>query len=150
MCLQVRSLTLDVKVWEPTVMGLFQVLGNSFANTVWEGASGRPRPAGGPATLDAAAPRPSGGGGGDDWVWGADSGDEDGEGEGSVALTAAAAVDSAAQWRPGPGSSVQDKERYIAAKYVDRRWVRPPPGAAHDPRLLQDALWEAVSAGGVR
>ncbi|XP_030960097.1 ADP-ribosylation factor GTPase-activating protein AGD4-like isoform X5 [Quercus lobata] len=34
---KVRSLTLDVKVWEPTVLDLFQNLGNSFCNSVWEG-----------------------------------------------------------------------------------------------------------------
>lgn len=34
--LQVRSLTLDVKVWEPSVIALFQALGNTFANSVWE------------------------------------------------------------------------------------------------------------------
>lgn len=33
---QVRSLTLDVKVWEPSVINLFQSLGNAFANSVWE------------------------------------------------------------------------------------------------------------------
>ncbi|XP_013630169.1 PREDICTED: ADP-ribosylation factor GTPase-activating protein AGD3-like [Brassica oleracea var. oleracea] len=33
---KVRSLTLDVKVWEPSVITLFQALGNTFANTVWE------------------------------------------------------------------------------------------------------------------
>lgn len=33
---KVRSLTLDVKVWEPSVISLFQSLGNSFANSVWE------------------------------------------------------------------------------------------------------------------
>lgn len=33
---QVRSLTLDVKVWEPSVLSLFQSLGNTFANSVWE------------------------------------------------------------------------------------------------------------------
>ncbi|CDP18978.1 unnamed protein product [Coffea canephora] len=33
---KVRSLTLDVKVWEPSVLTLFQSLGNSFANSVWE------------------------------------------------------------------------------------------------------------------
>ncbi|KAF4390594.1 hypothetical protein CsatB_022722 [Cannabis sativa] len=33
---KVRSLTLDVKVWEPSVIGLFQSLGNTFANSVWE------------------------------------------------------------------------------------------------------------------
>lgn len=34
--LQVRSLTLDVKAWEPSVINLFQSLGNTFANSVWE------------------------------------------------------------------------------------------------------------------
>ncbi|XP_042501757.1 ADP-ribosylation factor GTPase-activating protein AGD3-like isoform X1 [Macadamia integrifolia] len=33
---KVRSLTLDVKVWEPSVITLFQSLGNSYANSVWE------------------------------------------------------------------------------------------------------------------
>eukprot|EP00268_Persea_americana_P014838 TRINITY_DN1667_c0_g1_i1.p1 TRINITY_DN1667_c0_g1~~TRINITY_DN1667_c0_g1_i1.p1 ORF type:complete len:648 (-),score=128.93 TRINITY_DN1667_c0_g1_i1:605-2548(-) len=33
---KVRSLTLDVKVWEPTVLGLFRALGNSYCNSVWE------------------------------------------------------------------------------------------------------------------
>ncbi|AES77840.1 putative Arf GTPase activating protein [Medicago truncatula] len=33
---KVRSLTLDVKVWEPSVITLFQSLGNTFANSVWE------------------------------------------------------------------------------------------------------------------
>lgn len=34
--LKVRSLTLDVKVWEPSVLTLFQSLGNAFANSIWE------------------------------------------------------------------------------------------------------------------
>ncbi|KAK6160475.1 hypothetical protein DH2020_003856 [Rehmannia glutinosa] len=33
---KVRSLTLDVKVWEPSVLNLFQSLGNTFANSIWE------------------------------------------------------------------------------------------------------------------
>ncbi|XWS63483.1 hypothetical protein CRYUN_Cryun06bG0101600 [Craigia yunnanensis] len=33
---KVRSLTLDVKVWEPSVLSLFQSLGKTFANSVWE------------------------------------------------------------------------------------------------------------------
>ncbi|MED6106048.1 ADP-ribosylation factor GTPase-activating protein agd3 [Stylosanthes scabra] len=33
---KVRSLTLDVKVWEPSVISLFQSLGNTFVNSVWE------------------------------------------------------------------------------------------------------------------
>ncbi|XP_042403238.1 ADP-ribosylation factor GTPase-activating protein AGD2-like isoform X1 [Zingiber officinale] len=33
---KVRSLTLDVKVWEPAVMDLFCALGNAYCNSVWE------------------------------------------------------------------------------------------------------------------
>ncbi|RAL38692.1 hypothetical protein DM860_002670 [Cuscuta australis] len=33
---KVRSLTLDVRVWEPSVLALFESLGNAFVNSVWE------------------------------------------------------------------------------------------------------------------
>ncbi|XP_074317149.1 ADP-ribosylation factor GTPase-activating protein AGD1-like isoform X2 [Silene latifolia] len=33
---KVRSLTLDVRVWEPSVISLFKSVGNVFANSVWE------------------------------------------------------------------------------------------------------------------
>lgn len=33
---KVRSLTLDVKVWDPSVLSMFESLGNHFANSVWE------------------------------------------------------------------------------------------------------------------
>ncbi|KAF9668106.1 hypothetical protein SADUNF_Sadunf15G0093500 [Salix dunnii] len=33
---KVRSLTLDVKVWDPSILNLFQSLGNYCANTIWE------------------------------------------------------------------------------------------------------------------
>ncbi|XP_034201246.1 ADP-ribosylation factor GTPase-activating protein AGD2-like isoform X2 [Prunus dulcis] len=33
---KVRSLTLDVKVWEPTIVDLFRNLGNAYCNSVWE------------------------------------------------------------------------------------------------------------------
>ncbi|XP_020262261.1 ADP-ribosylation factor GTPase-activating protein AGD4-like [Asparagus officinalis] len=33
---EVRSLTLDVKVWEPTILDLFGRLGNTYCNSVWE------------------------------------------------------------------------------------------------------------------
>ena len=35
--LQVRSLRLDVKVWEPTMLDLFRNVGNDYANSIWEG-----------------------------------------------------------------------------------------------------------------
>ncbi|WCJ19900.1 Arf-GAP with GTPase ANK repeat and PH domain-containing protein 2 [Euphorbia peplus] len=33
---KVRSLTLDVKVWEPSVLNFFHSVGNIYANTIWE------------------------------------------------------------------------------------------------------------------
>lgn len=35
--MQVRSLVLDVKAWEPSVITLFRALGNVFVNSIWEG-----------------------------------------------------------------------------------------------------------------
>ncbi|XP_039059859.1 ADP-ribosylation factor GTPase-activating protein AGD4-like isoform X3 [Hibiscus syriacus] len=35
---KVRSLTLDVKVWEPSIVELFRSLGNVYCNSVWEGS----------------------------------------------------------------------------------------------------------------
>ncbi|KAM7263317.1 hypothetical protein ACFE04_001000 [Oxalis oulophora] len=34
---KVRSLTLDVRVWEPTILDLFNALGNAYCNSIWEG-----------------------------------------------------------------------------------------------------------------
>ncbi|KAM6571148.1 hypothetical protein CsatA_015228 [Cannabis sativa] len=34
---KVRSLKLDVKVWEPTILDLFRNLGNTYCNSIWEG-----------------------------------------------------------------------------------------------------------------
>ncbi|MQL97558.1 hypothetical protein Taro_030257, partial [Colocasia esculenta] len=33
---KVRSLTFDVKAWEPTILDMFRALGNSYCNSVWE------------------------------------------------------------------------------------------------------------------
>ncbi|KAL3650645.1 ADP-ribosylation factor GTPase-activating protein agd4 [Castilleja foliolosa] len=33
---KVRSVTLDVRVWDPTVLDLFKALGNAYCNSVWE------------------------------------------------------------------------------------------------------------------
>jgi len=38
MCgMQVRSITLDVRVWENTILELFDNLGNTYCNSIWEG-----------------------------------------------------------------------------------------------------------------
>ncbi|GAU44929.1 hypothetical protein TSUD_91320 [Trifolium subterraneum] len=34
---KVRSITLDVRVWEPTILELFNNLGNTYSNSIWEG-----------------------------------------------------------------------------------------------------------------
>ena len=41
-CWQVRSITLDQRVWERSVVALFDALGNDFANSVWEEHLSRP------------------------------------------------------------------------------------------------------------
>ncbi|CAK9859996.1 unnamed protein product [Sphagnum jensenii] len=33
---KVRSLTLDVRVWEPSIISYFQSVGNAYANSIWE------------------------------------------------------------------------------------------------------------------
>ncbi|KAJ4974898.1 hypothetical protein NE237_008072 [Protea cynaroides] len=33
---KVRSIILDVKIWEPTILELFRALGNAYCNSVWE------------------------------------------------------------------------------------------------------------------
>ncbi|KAJ3680255.1 hypothetical protein LUZ60_016533 [Juncus effusus] len=36
---KVRSVRLDLKVWEPVILELFHDLGNNFCNSIWEGSS---------------------------------------------------------------------------------------------------------------
>ncbi|KAL2649931.1 hypothetical protein R1flu_018059 [Riccia fluitans] len=40
---KMRSLTLDVKVWEPSVIAFFLSVGNVYANSIWEEELARPR-----------------------------------------------------------------------------------------------------------
>ncbi len=59
---QVRSITLDERVWERSVVALFVGLGNACANAAWEENIGAPHdpppgaPAAAAAALDAANP----------------------------------------------------------------------------------------------
>ncbi|WJX19062.1 ADP-ribosylation factor GTPase-activating protein agd4 [Trifolium repens] len=34
---KVRSIAVDVRVWEPTILELFNNLGNTYCNSIWEG-----------------------------------------------------------------------------------------------------------------
>ncbi|KXZ48617.1 hypothetical protein GPECTOR_26g520 [Gonium pectorale] len=140
---KVRSLTLDVRVWEPSILDLFQRLGNAAVNSVWEarlaaaGAQGAGKggaAAAGTAAGVAAGRGPQGSGvstsgqppGVDDtWVWCEDE-DEDGE----------------------PGAGSQRRE----AKYAGRVYVaHPPPSVMTGPggpaQQLGLMLWHAVEAG---
>ncbi|GAB4819632.1 hypothetical protein N2152v2_006678 [Parachlorella kessleri] len=166
---KVRSLTLDVKVWEPTVVGLFQQLGNAFANSVWE------------AALPDEAGAGAGAGGhaqGDSWVWCEDSDDDEAHSVHSAhpAVLTAAVQRSSPRGKelagahelisgdgkcalgnihkPAPSDPAPAKERYITAKYLDRRFVGRPGGGASSgsggPRELAGLLWQAVDDGDLR
>lgn len=131
---KVRSLTLDVKVWEPTVVALFQALGNAFVNSVWE------------AVLPGADTAKQT----DSWVWCEDSDDEESVHSGAhpAVLTAAAPRQSSGSHaKPGPSDSSSAKEQFITAKYLERRFVRRSAAQAREVRA---ALWQGVQEGDVR
>ncbi|KAG2454953.1 hypothetical protein HYH02_000780 [Chlamydomonas schloesseri] len=163
---KVRSLTLDVRVWEPSILELFKQLGNAAVNTVWEARL--------PAQQQQMQQQhqqhqqhdesPSTSGRGDDgWVWCEDEEDD------ANPFNAAALARKAARGNSGGGAGSEgwmlgkphlraplaEKQRYIQAKYVGRMYVAPPPpqvqtgpgGRAHQLSLL---LWHAVEAGDVR
>ncbi|PRW20973.1 ADP-ribosylation factor GTPase-activating AGD3-like [Chlorella sorokiniana] len=134
---KVRSLTLDTKAWEPPVVALFQQLGNQFGAEVWEGGL---------------ATGGSGGGSGAAQVnpWSADSDDSEDEHTFDAAARRRSSAEGASSSRPGPRAPLTDKERWIAAKYVEKRFLARPPGAAASPQALQEWLWEAVQRGDVQ
>ncbi|PSC71679.1 ADP-ribosylation factor GTPase-activating AGD1 [Micractinium conductrix] len=138
---KVRSCTLDTKVWEPPVLGLFRQLGNTYANAVWEGqAAGTGASAGGAASRSTVNP------------WSADSDDSEAEEELSAAarrLASAEAGPSSVPQRPGPGAPLADKERWIVAKYGGKAFLARPAGA-DGQHLLQEWLWDAVQRGDIR
>ncbi|KAK9788851.1 hypothetical protein WJX73_007548 [Symbiochloris irregularis] len=137
---KVRSLTLDVKVWDDAaLMHMMESLGNAAGNEVWE------------ETLRHINARS------DSWVWDCrcDDSDEDGE---ACTPRMGGPRPQQRQEGPGPGDkvglvelgnlkpraehSLQAKQQYILAKYNERRFVAPAsafPGG--DVRL---ALWTAV------
>ncbi|GLC42564.1 hypothetical protein PLESTM_001351200 [Pleodorina starrii] len=125
---KVRSLTLDVRVWEPSILDLFRRLGNTAVNSVWEARLAhlqqqqhqhqghyqqmqqQRRAHGSTGRAGAGAGAGSGGGrpGVDDtWVWCEE--DEEDEGPGALLAarkalaTSAAAAASASAAGPGQG-----------------------------------------------
>eukprot|EP00887_Chlorella_sp_A99_P007156 scaffold2.g7156.t1 len=125
---------LGVHVWEPSIVQLFQLLGNDFANSVWEARLQTPAPGLGAAAAvgqQGAARHTSLQGGG----------------PGS-----SAAAGSGPPRKPGPSAGDAQRAEFIVAKYVDRAFVAAPaPGpAAAAAQQLADWLWEAVQRGDVR
>ncbi|KAG0615040.1 hypothetical protein M758_5G009800 [Ceratodon purpureus] len=105
---KVRSLTLDVKVWEPSVIGYFQSVGNSYANSIWEEL----------LNLEESTER------------GANP-------EGQLTST------SAARGRPNPRDPTPIKERFIQAKYMEKKFVQKLKLDPRGPSLARQ-IWDAV------
>ncbi|WOH07445.1 hypothetical protein DCAR_0726875 [Daucus carota subsp. sativus] len=58
---KVRSINLDVKVWEPTMLDLFCTLGNAFCNSIWESLLQEDRTNGSNASIAVKKPNPQDG-----------------------------------------------------------------------------------------
>uniref|UniRef100_A0A061R5X4 Arf-GAP with coiled-coil, ANK repeat and PH domain-containing protein n=1 Tax=Tetraselmis sp. GSL018 TaxID=582737 RepID=A0A061R5X4_9CHLO len=126
---KVRSLTLDVRVWEPSVVQMFQQLGNQFVNSVLEEKAPR-------RTNDQE----------DTWLWSADSDGEDEVADSAIMSrdTLADAGGLRATCKPSAGDGLAEKEKFAVAKYIDRRFTAP---CAVRPEELRETLWEAVASG---
>eukprot|EP00850_Spirogloea_muscicola_P001294 SM000005S17091 [mRNA] locus=s5:65035:71307:- [translate_table: standard] len=119
---KVRSTTLDVKVWEPAVLAYFTATGNTFLNGVWEELLPQQQRRPQPGFLP---PRPSR----------ADKVDE-GACRDNTAVSAGAS-------KPSPIDSLQVKEKFIQAKYVERRFIRQR-GAEIGDEEVPSQMWDAV------
>jgi len=129
---KVRSLTLDVKVWEQSVLEMFQGLGNRFMNSLLED------------NLQQNIAQAE-----DSWLWSADS---DGEEEVVDAPTleqraSLASVPSGGtqERKPRPSDALAVKEKYIQLKYASRTFL---VSSSLSRSQVQEELWTAVE--GVR
>ncbi|XP_059655216.1 ADP-ribosylation factor GTPase-activating protein AGD4-like isoform X2 [Cornus florida] len=104
---KVRSITLDVKVWERTILDLFRTLGNAYCNSVWE---------------ELLLPQ------------------NDGIRSPSVFLSVT---------KPCPEDVIQQKEKYIQAKYVEKLLVNKK-ATASGIISHTTSIWEAVKANNLR
>ncbi|KAG1671342.1 hypothetical protein FOA52_002952 [Chlamydomonas sp. UWO 241] len=196
---KVRSCTLDVKVWEPNVLDMFDAVGNELANEVWEArlapqlggpsstanhhqpaAASSQQPiagngqhvravgggSGGAATASAPGHRRHGAGAGgssgsgrvDSWVWGHDDDDDElggsarsspqmGPSVASVGVItgAMAGVRPSGGRKPGVGTPLPEKLRFITEKWVERRFAVPM-----EPHAALALLWQGVLRGSAR
>ncbi|KAL6576370.1 hypothetical protein OROHE_000151 [Orobanche hederae] len=107
---RVRSLTLDVKVWEPSVITLFQALGNVYVNSIWEGLLRASR------TVQA---------------------DE-------IPIRSLES-DKYKQFftKPHHSNHISVKEKFIQAKYAEKRFVHKPKDNQHLFSVAEQ-LWESA------
>eukprot|EP00899_Mesostigma_viride_P011742 jgi/Mesvir1/20569/Mv14813-RA.2 len=171
---KVRSLTLDVRAWIPSIMAMFQELGNNAVNEVWEEALLRAK------AQDASELANNGGAGAaaaadDSWLWSADDDDDDEESTGLVCTPVSTLAKHAALAMKGPGAAagagaagkgdaaaappmiakpnrndpMSVKEQYIRAKYVDRRFVINEE-ITRNPEGAAQQLWDAVASARIK
>ncbi|CAI5460306.1 unnamed protein product [Closterium sp. Yama58-4] len=138
---KVRSLTLDVKVWTAPLVRLMAIVGNDFANSVWEqglkdvqggAVGGREGPPG--AASRALTRAESEGGEGEDYILLSNDG-------------GASAAAPAVVHKPSDTDSLAVKEQYIHCKYVERRFQAP---ATDNPLTALHQLRAAVASCDVR
>ncbi|KAJ7553082.1 hypothetical protein O6H91_06G084100 [Diphasiastrum complanatum] len=119
---KVRSLTLDVKVWEPSVLAFFQAIGNLFSNSIWEEQLPKLEARGLSRSVSTAETNDS-----------ITSLEMDGLG-----------IDSP-RVKPDSKDSLLLKEKFIQAKYVERRFVLK---LKFDPKghSVGRHVWDAIQA----
>ncbi|XP_076956820.1 ADP-ribosylation factor GTPase-activating protein AGD4-like [Bidens hawaiensis] len=99
---KVRSINFDVKVWEPSVIELFQNLGNAYCNSIWE----------------------------------------------NLLQISENGSDTIAVNKPSPRDAFQQREKYIIAKYVEKRLISQQETATSTPYTTR--IWEAVKSNNIR
>ncbi|CAM6039052.1 unnamed protein product [Sphagnum compactum] len=108
---KVRSLTLDVKVWEPSVIGYFQSIGNACANSIWEEGL-------------------------------ITEGSTQNLSLGQSAESEPAAADVPIL-KPDARDPLPVKEKFIQAKYVEKRFVKKLKVDLRGPTVARQ-MWDAV------
>jgi len=175
---KVRSCTLDVRVWEPPVIAVFEAIGNEHSNSVWEACLSPPlTQAAAAAPRDPTAAAAAAARGADSWVMccgGEESGEEEeggaagaggrhkhgsasgrrpppmaaGDAEAAAAATAAAGSPSAPR-TPAPKPS-PTAPLADKARFIQDKYVARAFAATLPREQAQAKLWDAVAASDVR
>ena len=120
---KIRSLTLDTRVWDDTVVQLFQHLGNKKVNDIWEGIHA--------LNMDD-----------DELTWSDDTGEIKGKLRDVHVLKQFVDVIQASP-KPESTAPAASKEKYIHAKYVAKSFLIPLDGNPGE------SLWNSVESGDV-